>query len=134
MRAQRLRCASDLRSFRYLVLCRRPGNGSTFETHVDTARSEKMFGSLVVFFPTFHKGGALHLRRRSHEWSFDSGQALAGAANDRLSIGYVALFGNVESNFPNLFSSFFTGSQGKVSSPGSKKGTLSKFSERESVC
>jgi hypothetical protein len=55
-----------------------------------------MFGSLVVFFPTFHEGGTLHLRRRGHEWIFDSGQALAGAANDRLSIGYVAFFSDID--------------------------------------
>jgi hypothetical protein len=55
-----------------------------------------MFGSLVVFFPTFHKGGALLLRHRGREWIFDSGQALAGAANDRQSIGYVAFSGDIE--------------------------------------
>ena len=55
-----------------------------------------MFGSLVVVFPTFHEGGALLLRHRGHEWIFDSGQALAGAANDRLSIGYVAFFSDIE--------------------------------------
>lgn len=55
-----------------------------------------MFGSLVVVFPTFHEGGALLLRHRGHEWIFDSGQALTGAANNQLSIGYVAFFSDIE--------------------------------------
>ena len=55
-----------------------------------------MFGSLVVVFPTFHEGGNLLLRYRGREWIFDSGNALAGAANDRQSIGYVAFFSDIE--------------------------------------
>ncbi|KAI0275962.1 hypothetical protein BGY98DRAFT_1080774 [Russula aff. rugulosa BPL654] len=72
------------------------GKGSSFKPHVDTPRSKKMFGSLVVVFPTFHEGGALLLRHRGHEWIFDSGQALAGAANGRLSIGYAAILNDIE--------------------------------------
>jgi hypothetical protein len=52
----------------YLVLRCRLGSGSFFKPHVDTPRSEKMFGSLVVVFPTPHEGGALSLRHRGHEW------------------------------------------------------------------
>ena len=37
-----------------------------------------MFGTLVIIFPTPHKGGALLLRHRGQEWTFDSGEALAG--------------------------------------------------------
>ena len=55
-----------------------------------------MFGSLVVVFPTFHEGGALLLRHHGHEWIFDSGQVLAGAANDQPSISYVAFFSDIE--------------------------------------
>ena len=55
-----------------------------------------MFGSLVVVFPTFHEGGDLLLRHRGREWIFNSGKALAGAANDQLSIGYVAFFSDIE--------------------------------------
>ncbi|KAF8495794.1 hypothetical protein F5888DRAFT_1615451, partial [Russula emetica] len=72
------------------------GQGSFLKPHVDTPRSEKMFGSLVVVFPTFHEGGALLLRHRDREWIFDSGQALAGATNNQLSIGYVAFFSDIE--------------------------------------
>ena len=53
-----------------------------------------MFGSLVVVFPTPHEGGALFLRHRGHEWTFDSGQVLA--AVDQPAIGYVALFNGIE--------------------------------------
>jgi hypothetical protein len=78
----------------YLVLCCCLGKGSFFKPHVDTPRSGKMFGSLVVVFPTPHEGGALFLRHHSHEWTFDSGQALA--AVDKPTIGYVAFFSDVE--------------------------------------
>jgi hypothetical protein len=56
-----------------------------------------MFASLVIVFPTPHEGGALLLRRRGHEWIFDSGQALA-ANRDKAqpSIGYVAFFSDIE--------------------------------------
>ena len=75
----------------------RPGKGSFFKPHVDTPRSEKMFASLVIVFPTPHEGGALLLRRPGHEWIFDSGQALA-ANRDKAqpSIGYVAFFSDIE--------------------------------------
>jgi len=33
--------------------------GSFFKPHVDTPRSDKMFGSLVIVFPSPHEGGAL---------------------------------------------------------------------------
>jgi hypothetical protein len=55
-----------------------------------------MFGSLVIVFPTHHEGGALFLRHRGHEWIFDPGQALAGGAEDRPSIGYVAFLNDIE--------------------------------------
>jgi hypothetical protein len=54
-----------------------------------------MFGSLVIVFPSPHEGGALLLRHRGQEWTFDSGEALA-AANDQPSIGYVAFFSDIE--------------------------------------
>jgi hypothetical protein len=54
-----------------------------------------MFGSLVIVFPSPHEGGALLLRHRNQEWTFDSGEALA-AAEDRPSIGYVAFFSDIE--------------------------------------
>jgi hypothetical protein len=78
----------------HLVLCCCPGKGSFLIPHVDTPRSEKMFGSLVVVFPIPHEDGALFLRHHGHEWIFDSAQALA--AVDQPTIGYVAFFSDVE--------------------------------------
>ncbi|KAI0334263.1 hypothetical protein GY45DRAFT_1334446 [Cubamyces sp. BRFM 1775] len=43
------------------------GPGSFFKAHVDTPRSELMFGSLVIVFPTAHEGGALVLRQNKEE-------------------------------------------------------------------
>jgi hypothetical protein len=70
------------------------GKGSFFKPHVDTPRSEMMFGSLVIVFPTPHEGGALFLRHGGHEWIFDSGRELA--ASREPSIGYVTFFSDVE--------------------------------------
>ncbi|KAI0302513.1 hypothetical protein BC826DRAFT_904347 [Russula brevipes] len=70
------------------------GKGSFFKPHVDTPRGEKMFGSLVLVFPTPHEGGALLIRHRGQEWSFDSAAELSTAPPS--SIGYVAFFSDVE--------------------------------------
>jgi hypothetical protein len=53
-----------------------------------------MFGSLVVVFPTPHEGGALLLRHKGEEWTFDSAATLTAALPS--SIAYVALFSDVE--------------------------------------
>jgi 2-oxoglutarate-Fe(II)-dependent oxygenase superfamily protein len=71
-----------------------PGQGSFFKPHVDTPRGEKMFGSLVVVFPTPHEGGALLIRHRGQEWTFDSASTLSTAPP--YSVGYVAFFSDVE--------------------------------------
>jgi hypothetical protein len=70
------------------------GKGSFFKPHADTPQSQKMFGSLVIVFPTPHEGGALLLRHHGQEWAFESGQGLAVAHEQ--SIGYVAFFRDVE--------------------------------------
>jgi hypothetical protein len=80
----------------YPILYCRPGKGSSFKPHVDTPQSKNMFGSLVIVFPTLHKGGVLSLRHRGREWIFDPGQALAGGALGQPSIGYVAFLNDVE--------------------------------------
>ncbi len=54
-----------------------------------------MFGSLVIVFPTPHRGGALLLRQEPREWSFDSADILSdptAAAN----VAFVAFFNDVE--------------------------------------
>ncbi len=83
-------------------LTHKPGKGSFFKAHIDTPRGEKMFGSLVVVFPTPHEGGALFLRHRGHEWMFDSGRELA--AERQQSIGYVAFFSDVEHEVASITS------------------------------
>jgi hypothetical protein len=80
----------------FLILYCRPGKGSSSKPHADTARSKKMFGSLVFVFPTYHEGGALSLRRHRHEWIMGPGQVLAGGCLDRPSIGYMAFLNDVE--------------------------------------
>lgn len=71
------------------------GKGSFFKPHQDTPRSEKMFGSLVVVFPTPHEGGALVLREGGREWTFDYSAELA-ASKDARKIAYIAFFGDIE--------------------------------------
>jgi hypothetical protein len=55
---------------------------------------EMMFGSIVIVFPTSHEGGALVLRHRGQEWTFDSSTALSAALPT--SIAYAAFFCDVE--------------------------------------
>ena len=45
--------------------------GGFFKAHVDTPRSEKMFGSLVVCLPTQFTGGELIVRHRKEEIKYD---------------------------------------------------------------
>ncbi|KAF8636165.1 hypothetical protein AX17_003737 [Amanita inopinata Kibby_2008] len=70
------------------------GKGSFFKAHRDTPRGERMFGSLVVFYPTPHEGGALIMRKDGKEWMFESAKELAEHNEPR--IGYVALYSDVE--------------------------------------
>jgi hypothetical protein len=71
-----------------------PGKGSFFKPHVDSPRSEKMFGSLVLVFPTPHEGGALLIRHGGKEWTIDSAAELSTAPPS--SIGYAAFSSDVE--------------------------------------
>ncbi|KAF8636166.1 hypothetical protein AX17_003738 [Amanita inopinata Kibby_2008] len=70
------------------------GEGSFFKAHKDTPRGERMFGSLVIFYPTLHEGGGLILRKDGKEWKFESAKELAEHNKPR--IGYVALYSDVE--------------------------------------
>ncbi|KAL0575720.1 hypothetical protein V5O48_006254 [Marasmius crinis-equi] len=67
--------------------------GGFFRAHKDTPRNERMFGSLVVVFPTPHTGGDLVLRHDGKEFTFDSGKVLAGSVD---TIAFVAFFSDVE--------------------------------------
>lgn len=53
-----------------------------------------MIGSLVIIFPTPHKGGTLVLRHDGQEYTFDSGLELSRV--EKPSIGYVAFYSDVE--------------------------------------
>ncbi|KDQ65043.1 hypothetical protein JAAARDRAFT_75422 [Jaapia argillacea MUCL 33604] len=70
------------------------GKDSFFKSHKDTPRGERMFGSLVVVFPTDHSGGALLLRHGGKEWTFDSAKEVASCEGP--SIGWIALYSDVE--------------------------------------
>ncbi|KAI0294544.1 hypothetical protein BC826DRAFT_1137333 [Russula brevipes] len=70
------------------------GQGAFFKPNVDTPRGKKMFGSLVLVFPTPHEGGALLARHRGTEWTFDSAAELSAAPPS--SIGYAAFLSDVE--------------------------------------
>jgi len=68
--------------------------GSFFKAHKDTPRGKNMFGSLIIVFPTRHKGGALHFRHKGQEWTFDS--AAITSTQKVPSIAYVAFYSDVE--------------------------------------
>ncbi|TFY80808.1 hypothetical protein EWM64_g3206 [Hericium alpestre] len=70
------------------------GKDSFFKAHQDTPRGEHMFGSLVLVFPTQHEGGALILRHRGEEWTFDSAQVVKDQPSP--TIGFIAFFSDVE--------------------------------------
>ncbi|KAI0355264.1 hypothetical protein OH77DRAFT_1403697 [Trametes cingulata] len=69
------------------------GKDAFFKPHVDTPRSSKMFGSLVIVFPTPHEGGELVLRSKGTGWTFNTAELLADC-KDR--IAYVAFFSDIE--------------------------------------
>ena len=70
------------------------GKDSFFKSHKDTPRSIDMIGSLVVIFPTPHKGGALVLRHDGQEYTFDSHFELSRV--QKRCIAYVAFYSDVE--------------------------------------
>lgn len=72
------------------------GEGDFFKAHKDTPRAENMMGSLVVVFPTVHKGGSLLLRQDGQEWTFDVEKMLADRTPEVPAISYVAFYSDVE--------------------------------------
>ena len=53
-----------------------------------------MFGSLVIFFPTPHEGGVVHIRHKGEEWTFDP--AAITAAQESPSVAFIALNSDAE--------------------------------------
>ena len=70
-----------------------PGGHMHFKSHVDTPRSEDMFGSLVVCLPTQFTGGALVTRHKGEEKVFD----WSSSPEDPLNVVcWAAFFSDVE--------------------------------------
>ncbi len=63
-----------------------------------------MIGSLVILFPTAHKGGALILRHDGQEYTFDSGLELSHV--EKPSIAFVAFYSDVEHEVTNVESGY----------------------------
>jgi len=53
-----------------------------------------MLGSLVIIYPTPHKGGELVLRHKDHEWKFDANSLTASQSSP--SLAYVAFYSDLE--------------------------------------
>ena len=67
--------------------------GGFFKAHVDTPRSEKMFGSLVVCLPTQFTGGELIVRHHKEEIKYDWSSA---ASDTSSTLHWAAFFSDVE--------------------------------------
>ncbi|KDQ65042.1 hypothetical protein JAAARDRAFT_167888 [Jaapia argillacea MUCL 33604] len=80
------------------------GKDSFFKSHKDTPCGEKMFGSLVVVFPTDHSGGALLLRHGGKEWTFDSAKEVAACEGP--CIGWIAFYSDVEHEVAKVTSGY----------------------------
>ncbi|KAH8824977.1 hypothetical protein DL96DRAFT_153001 [Flagelloscypha sp. PMI_526] len=71
------------------------GKGSFFRPHKDTPRSAKMFGSLVIIFPTVHEGGELALNHGGQELLFNSSQLLEEHDGES-KIAWISFFSDVQ--------------------------------------
>ncbi|TFK63788.1 hypothetical protein BDN72DRAFT_775478 [Pluteus cervinus] len=78
--------------------------GSFLKVHKDTPRSEKVFASLVISFPTPHQGGNLILRHDGEEYSFDPSNILSKAATP--SAACVAFYSDVEHEIAPITSGY----------------------------
>ena len=67
--------------------------GGFFKAHVDTPRSEKMFGSLVVCLPTQFTGGELIVRHDKEEIKYDWSST---ASDTSSTLHWAAFFSDVE--------------------------------------
>lgn len=68
-------------------------SGGFFKSHVDTPRSEQMFGSLVVCLPTQFSGGELVTRHHGHTVKFDWSSP---PDNPRKTASWAVFFSDVE--------------------------------------
>jgi hypothetical protein len=87
-----------------VVLTTSTGPGGFFRAHVDTPRSDTMFGSLVVVLPTVHEGGSLIIRHNGKEWTFDSSKAVNTESTPHAA--FVAFFSDVEHEVTTVSSGY----------------------------
>ncbi|KAF6748390.1 hypothetical protein DFP72DRAFT_1049592 [Ephemerocybe angulata] len=75
------------------------GPGSHFKSHLDTPRSDNMFGSLVVVLPTTHVGGDLVLRYKENTtWTFESSKLVGEVEGTQSTprLAWAAFFSDIE--------------------------------------
>ncbi|KAF9475380.1 hypothetical protein BDN70DRAFT_908169 [Pholiota conissans] len=82
------------------------GPGSFFKAHVDTPRSDAMFGSLVVVLPTPHTGGTLLFRHSNIEHVFDSAAAVSTSSPESPRAAFAAFFSDVEHEVAEVISGY----------------------------
>ncbi|KAJ7215357.1 hypothetical protein GGX14DRAFT_442819 [Mycena pura] len=71
------------------------GRGCFFKPHQDTPRAQNMIGSLVIFFPTAHKGGELVLTHGEDKFTFDSAAEL-GKHKSGPAVAYIAFYSDTK--------------------------------------
>lgn len=82
------------------------GPGSFFKAHVDTPKSGKMFGSLVLVLPTKHEGGTFPLRHDNREWVFNSADLVSPQNTESPRAAFVAFFGDIEQEVTEVISGY----------------------------
>ncbi|ESK82736.1 hypothetical protein Moror_5670 [Moniliophthora roreri MCA 2997] len=83
-----------IRSRSKLIYCFQ-NKGAFFKLHKDPPRAENMFGSLVIIFPTAHKGGQLILSENGSVWTFDAPEALIESTPSTPEVALVVFYSNV---------------------------------------
>jgi len=63
-----------------------------------------MVGSLVIVYPTPHKGGELVLRHKDREWTFDADSLTSSQPSP--SVAYIAFYGDIEHEVLRVSSGF----------------------------
>ncbi|RDX41915.1 hypothetical protein OH76DRAFT_174842 [Lentinus brumalis] len=66
-----------------------------FKSRKDTPRAGNMFDSLVIVFPTPHKGGELVLRHESKTYTFDSSMLLS-LPDMSSNVAFAAFFSDID--------------------------------------
>lgn len=80
------------------------GPGGFFKPHVDTPRSDSMFGSLVVVLPTVHEGGCFIIRHGGKEWTLDSAQKVRDQSSPQAT--FIAFYSDVEHEISHVISGY----------------------------